>query len=351
VTRVERPESRSAAARVGLKYVTDGLRGITRRRVGTGWAYYTPGGERITARDARERINRLAIPPAWTDVWICPRDNGHIQAVGTDAAGRRQYLYHDQWRLKRDAEKFDRVLRLARRLPCMRQAIAEDLSRPGLGRERVLAAALRMLDLAVFRVGSERYEDSFGLATLRVEHVRVRRGRVFIDYLAKGGIQHSVVLEDPALHRVIVALCRGRAPSEDLLVYRCPDGLRDVRSDDVNARIKELAGEEFTAKDIRTWSATVLAATSLAATVAAAGPPTSLRKRQRAVTAAMREVAEHLGNTPAVARRSYVDPRVIERFEQGVTVCDALMRAGGDLSDAAVRDTMERAVLEMLSQA
>lgn len=336
--------------------------GLGRRRRGRSFSYHGPDGTTITDPAVIDRIRALAIPPAWDDVWICPRPNGHIQAVGTDAAGRRQYRYHDEWRVQRDLEKHDRVLRLAPKLPRMRRAVAADLELPGLRRERVLAAALRMLDLAVFRVGGERYapageeavdEGSFGLATLRVEHVRPRGGVVLVEYPGKGGVRHSVVLDDPALHRVLVALRRGRAPCDELLGYRAADGWHDVRSDDVNARIKELLGEEFTAKDLRTWSATVLAATSLAAAWAGGGPRgPGKRARQRAVVAAMREVAEHLGNTPAVARRSYVDPRVIECFDRGVTVCGALRRVGSaDLSDQAARDTMERAVFRMLRAA
>jgi len=332
--------------------------GYTRRRRGRSFGYQDADGNPIAHPVMIDRIKALAIPPAWTDVWICPQPNGHIQAVGTDAAGRRQYRYHDQWRVLRDSLKYDRVLRLAARLPRFRRAVAADLARPGLGRERVLAAALRMLDLAVFRIGNDEYapqgeddEGTFGLTTLRCEHVRVRRGVVSIEYAGKGGIQHSVVLSDPDLHRLAIALRRGRQPADELLGYRTPQGWRDLRADEVNARIKELAGDEFTAKDLRTWGATVLAAVSLAG-ACAAGMPASRRARQRAVTAAMREVAEYLGNTPTVARKSYVDPRVIECFEQGTTVLAALRRAGsGDLSDGAVRERMERAVLRMLREA
>ena len=341
-----------------LRRVDVSTPGFTRRRRGRGFGYHAADGNPITDPEVVDRIRALAIPPAWTDVWICPRPNGHIQAVGTDAAGRRQYLYHDQWRVLRDGLKYDRVLRLATRLPRLRRAVAADLARPGLGRERVLAAALRMLDLAVFRTGNDEYapqgddeEGTFGLTTLRCSHVRVRRGVVSVAYTGKGGIEHSVVLTDPDLHRIVIALRRGRSPEAELLGYRTPEGWRDVRAYDLNARIKELAGDEFTAKDLRTWSATVLAAVSLAA-ACASGMPSSRRARQRAVVAAMREVAEHLGNTPTVARKSYVDPRVIECFERGITVPLAQQRAGpGDLADAVVRERLERAVLRMLRAA
>jgi len=343
-----------------LRRVDPARAGLTRRRRGRGFSYHLPDGAAVDDPLVVDRIRALAIPPAWTEVWISPAPNGHIQAVGTDAAGRRQYRYHDEWRIARDAEKHDRVLRLATRLPRFREAVERDLTGGGLTRGRVLAGALRMLDLAVFRVGSDQYapnggddEGSFGLATLRVDHARVRRGVVLVDYLAKGGAQHSVTLHDPDLHRLVVSLRRGRSPDADLLGYRTPGGWHDVTAEDINARIKELAGDEFTAKDLRTWSATVLAAVSLASVAMSGGGlvPTSQRARRRAVVAAMGEVAEHLGNTPAVARRSYVDPRVIDRFDEGTTVCAALRRAGsGDLSDTAVREVMERAVRRMLTR-
>ncbi len=344
-----------------LRRVDPAKTGLTRRRRGRGFSYHGPDGAIIADPLVVDRIRALAIPPAWTDVWICPVPNGHIQAVGTDDAGRRQYRYHDAWRVARDAEKHDRVLRLAKRLPRMRAAVADDLAGSGLGRARVLAGALRMLDLAVFRVGGDEYapdgddeDGSFGLATLRVEHVRVRRGGVLVDYVGKGGARHSVVLHDEQLHRLVVALRRGRPPEADLLAYRdraAATGWHDVRAEDVNAHVKELVGDEFTAKDLRTWSATVLAAVSLASVALAGGGrvPSSRRVRTRAVVAAMEEVAEHLGNTPAVARKAYVDRRVIDLFDEGTTVCAALRRAGsGDLSDTAVRDTMERAVARLL---
>jgi DNA topoisomerase I len=339
-----------------LRRVDPARPGLLRRRRGRGFSFHTPDGAAVRDRATVERIRALAIPPAWTDVWICAVPNGHIQAVGTDAAGRRQYRYHDQWRIARDADKHDRALRLAGRLPRLRAAVAADLVLPGLGRERVLAGALRILDLAVLRAGGDEYapdgsrvvgdgEGSFGLATLRVDHVRLRRGQVIVEFPGKGGIEQSVTLHDPDLHRLVVALRRGRAPEEDLLAWRVDDGWHDVTSDDVNARVKELAGEEFTAKDLRTWSATVLAAVALAD-----GPvPTSRRGRHRAVLAALDEVAEHLGNTRAVARTSYVDPRVVECFERGSTVAAAVRRAGStDLSDPDTRAALERAVRRML---
>lgn len=330
----------------------------------------------MTDPEALDRIRALAIPPAWREVWICPLPRGHIQAVGTDAAGRRQYRYHDAWRASRDAAKFARVARLGTRLPAVRAEIARRLDAPGLGRERVMAAALRMLDLGVFRVGGEEYAEggsaaaaaaadgTFGLATLRREHVRLDRGRIVFDYPAKGGIRRVVNIDDDLVRKVVGGLLRRRGGGEDLLAYRLPRSAgcpgasvppagrwHDVRAEDVNAALKELAGEDFTAKDLRTWNAGVLAAVALAARTGEDGrPPSSERKRRRAVAEVMREVAEELGNTPAVARRSYVDPLLVERFERGETVLSTLRRVGSEnLSDETVRCVVEQAVLQLLA--
>jgi DNA topoisomerase IB len=275
--------------------------------------------------------------------------------VGTDDAGRRQYRYHDEWRRRRDADKHDRVLRLGRRLPAVRAQIRAQLEGRGLGCDRVLAAALRMLDIGVFRVGGEEYapgpgedEGSFGLATVRREHVLLRRGDIELCYPAKGGIERAITLRDPALYVVVRALLRRQGGGEDLLAYRTSHGWRDVCAEDINARLKELAGAEFSAKDLRTWNATVLAAVALAAG-AAGGVPTSQRGRARAINTALDEVAEHLGNTRAVARASYVDPRVLEHYVQGRTILAAVRRAGTtDLTDGDVRTRLERALLRLL---
>ncbi len=338
-----------------LKRVDPSGPGIRRRRRGRGFSYTDPRGELVTDPETLDRIRSLAVPPAWREVWICPLPRGHIQAVGTDDAGRRQYRYHDEWRRARDAEKHDRVLRLGARMPKVRAVVAEQIAGRGLTRERVLAAAVRMLDIGVFRVGGEEYapgengeDGSFGLATVRREHVRLQRGAVVFNYPAKGGAERAFALRDPDLHAVVCALLRRHGGGEELLAYRVGRDWRDVRAEDVNARVKELAGDEFTAKDLRTWGATVLAAVALAE-AAADGVPGTKRARARAVNAALDEVAEYLGNTRAVARSSYVDPRVVERFEDGRTVLPALRRAGsGDLSDEKVRDTVERAVLRLL---
>lgn len=329
--------------------------GYTRRRRGRGFSYHDEDGAVITDPATVARIRALAVPPAWRDVWICALPGGHIQAVGTDAAGRRQYRYHDEWRRRRDAAKHDRVLRLGRRLPVVRAQIREQLDDRGLSCDRVLAAALRMLDIGAFRIGGDEYapgpeadEGSFGLATVRREHVRLRRDSIELRYPAKGGIDQVITLQDPALHAVVRALLRRRGGGEDLLAYRTKQGWHDVCAADVNARLKELAGTEFSAKDLRTWNATLLAAVVLAEG-AARGVPSSQRSRARAINAALDAVAEHLGNTRAVARASYVDPRVLEHYVEGRTVLAAVRRAGTfDLVDEQVRTRLERALLRLL---
>jgi DNA topoisomerase IB len=329
--------------------------GYSRRRRGRGFSYHDEDGCLITDPDTVARIRALAVPPAWRDVWICALPEGHIQAVGTDDAGRRQYLYHDEWRRRRDAAKYDRVLRLGRRLPTVRAQISEQLGGRGLGGDRVLAAALRMLDVGALRVGGDEYapgpgddEGSFGLATVRREHVRLRRGAIELRYPGKGGANLAITLPDPALHAVVRALLRRNGGGEDLLAYRTRHGWHDVCAEDINTRLKELAGNEFSAKDLRTWNATVLAAVALAQG-AAGGVPTSKRAVARAINTALDEVAEHLGNTRAVARASYVDPRVLEHYAEGRTILAAVRRAGTyDLIDEDVRARLERALLRLL---
>ncbi|MDN5750456.1 MAG: DNA topoisomerase IB [Pseudonocardia sp.] len=330
--------------------------GLSRRRRGRGFGYLDEHGETVADPERLARCKALVIPPAWHDVWISPDPAAHIQAVGTDDAGRRQYRYHDEWKRHRAAAKYDRVLALGRRMPRVREEVGRRLAGTGLGRDRVLAGAVRMLDVGVFRAGGEEYapdggddEGTFGLATLRREHVRLRRGNVEVNYLAKGAIERSVALCDPALHRFVGGLLRRRGGGEDLLAYRVGRNWHDVRAEDLNAGVKELVGEDYTCKDLRTWNATVLAAVTLAG-AAADGTPASERARRRMVKAAVTTVAEHLGNTPTVTRSSYVDPRVVERFAENATVLPALRRAGSfDPADDAGRAVVERAVVRLLS--
>lgn len=300
--------------------------GIARKRRGKGFAYYQPDGTPLSDPETLQRIKDLVIPPAWKKVWISPHANGHIQAVGIDAAGRRQYLYHTAWQQERAEEKFDRVLELSTRLPVWRAQIAKDLARQGLTRRRVLALALRLLDRGYFRAGGEQYaeeHESYGLSTLLCEHVVVRRNAVEFDFPAKSGVRRTVEIEDPEVVRAVRALMRRPNRTERLLVCRNASGWLDVRADDLNARFKELVGEEYTVKDLRTWHGTVLAA----AAFADADPAVSQRVAKRVESAVMKEVAEELGNTPAVARGSYVDPRVVTGYEQGLTIAAAVRRA------------------------
>lgn len=300
--------------------------GIARKRRGKGFSYYRPDGKVLSDPETLQRIKDLVIPPAWKKVWISPYSNGHIQAVGVDAAGRRQYLYHSAWQQERAEEKFDRVLELSTRLPAWRTEIAKDLTRKGLTRKRVLALALRLLDRGYFRAGGEQYaeeNESYGLSTLLCEHVVVRRDAVEFDFPAKSGVRRTVEIEDPEVVRAVRALMRRPNRSERLLVCRTASGWLDVRAADLNDRFKELVGDEYTVKDLRTWHGTVLAAAAFADADAAV----SRRVAKRVESAVMKEVAEELGNTPAVARGSYVDPRVVTGYEQGLTIGAAAHRA------------------------
>ncbi|NUW42346.1 DNA topoisomerase IB [Nonomuraea rhodomycinica] len=348
--------------------------GIVRRRRGRGFSYHHADGGPVDA-GTLARIKALAIPPAWTDVWICASPNGHLQAVGTDSAGRLQYRYHDLWREQQDRIKFDRVLELADRLPGFRKAVDEGLHGRGLTRERVLAAAARMLDVGFFRVGGESY-DTYGLATLRMEHVACARGTITCSYPAKGDIQREVAIADSDVCSVIRALKR-RHPEGELLRYRQGGRWVDVRSDDINDYLRETIGDDFTAKDFRTWHATVLAAVGLAVSTHAGEGPGGTGKatgksgkatgksgkavgkpgkgpgrtaRKRAVARVMREVSEYLGNTPTVARESYVDPRVVEAYERGRTIAPVLTELGAeaDFGQLATHGAVERAVIDLI---
>ncbi|GII01498.1 DNA topoisomerase IB [Planobispora takensis] len=318
--------------------------GILRRRRGRGFSYHYADGRQVRDRRTLNRIKALALPPAWTDVWICRTRDGHIQAVGTDSAGRRQYRYHDVWRQEQDRVKFDRVLEMAERLPKFRERVAEHLEQPGLTRERVLAAAARMLDVGFFRVGGESYE-SFGLATLRMEHVTCSRGRVTCSYPAKGGKHREVEIIDTDVCKVITSLHRAGEEGE-LLRYENGPGWTDVRSDDINAYLRETFEFEVSAKDFRTWHGTVLAAVGLAVSARMR----SKRGRDKAVARVMSEVAGYLGNTPAVARASYVDPRVVAAYNGGRTIARALTELGAEagFGQLATRSGVERAVVSLL---
>jgi DNA topoisomerase IB len=325
--------------------------GIRRVRRGRGFSYVDSDGKRVTDPETLDRIKALVIPPAWTDVWICSVPHGHIQATGTDAAGRRQYLYHAKWRVARDREKHERMTRFARKLPKARAKMRADLQRPDPDKRRVLAGAARLLDLGFFRIGSEEYANangSFGLATLLREDVTVSRdGSVAFDYVAKGGIRRELSLDEPELHKLIATLKRRRDPHPELLAYRADDGWHDVKSSDINEYVAEIMGEDFTAKDFRTWHATVLCAVGLAVS---ADAPTSEAARKRAVAWAVRETADKLGNTPSVCRSSYIDPRIVDRYNDGRTIRNALDRLGEASApgELATLGPVEDAVLRLI---
>ncbi|MEX0990091.1 MAG: DNA topoisomerase IB [Actinomycetota bacterium] len=324
--------------------------GITRRRRGRGFEYLGPDGATIRDDRTLHRIRSLAVPPAWADVWICADPRGHLQATGVDNAGRRQYRYHDDWRTRRDAEKFDRMLRFAESLPDLRTTVTTHLRRTRPDRERVLACAVRMLDRGLFRIGSEVYaaqNETFGLATIRRDHVQVRGTSVSFDYTAKGGLRRTQSIEDPPTARVLASLKRRRGGGEELLAYRDARTWIDVRSEDINAYLKDHACPDCTAKDFRTWHATVLGAVAVASDATGAHSPSA---RKRVVSAAVKTVATSLGNTPTVARDSYIDPRVFDRFRSGWTIAPSLELPGDALPGAALQLELERAVIDLLEE-
>ncbi|WP_399934940.1 DNA topoisomerase IB [Streptomyces kanamyceticus] len=324
--------------------------GYRRLRHGRGFRYLDSQGQPVRDPVELTRIRELVIPPAWRDVWICARANGHLQAVGTDAAGRRQYLYHAQFRAEQEQAKHEHILDIAEVLPDVREAVERHLSDRGLTRQRVLATAVRLLDLGFFRIGSDRYTElnnSYGLTTLLRQHSRCHAGGVLFTYNGKHGKEIVQTVADPAACRTLQALLRRRGGGDRLLAYWERRAWHEVSGEDVNAYLKELAGLDISAKDFRTWHATVMAAVALAVSQAAARSETA---RRRAIARAAREVAEYLGNTPAVCRASYINPRVIELYEEGVTVADALPRLGdeGSYGIPATQGPVERAVLRML---
>jgi DNA topoisomerase-1 len=326
--------------------------GITRRRRGRGFEFLDDAGRRVEEPEVLVRINELAIPPAWQEVWICPYPHGHIQATGIDAAGRKQYRYHDHWRERRDQEKFDEMLAFAEALPRLRRRALELLRTEGMGRERILACAVRLLDRGFFRIGSEGYaedNETYGLATIRKEHVTLRGDLMVFDYAAKGNKRRVQQLEDPDIIGIVRSLKRRRGGGDELLAHKRGRRWVDVKSADVNAYVKEATGGGFSAKDFRTWNATVLAAVALAVS----GPAASASKtaRKRAQKRAVDEVARYLGNTPAVCRASYIDPRVFDRFDGGLTIgglLPELMDEDGGWPE--FQPTVEEGVLELLAE-
>jgi DNA topoisomerase IB len=328
--------------------------GITRRRRGKGFEYLDEDtGERIEDEDVVTRIKALAIPPAWEEVWICADPLGHIQATGLDDRGRKQYRYHDLWRERRDRQKFDEMVGFAESLPKLRDQVDRDLRRRRISRERVLACAVRLLDRGFFRIGSEDYaeeNETYGLATMRKRHVSVDGSTLVFDYEAKGGKRRVQTIVDAKVSRLVKALRERSGGGHELLAYRNGEGWRDIRSTEINDYIKAVIGEDHSAKDFRTWNATVLAAVVLAASARERDMITK-GGRNRAKRDAVKQVSHYLGNTPAVCRASYIDPRVFDRFDGGLTVGGVFDRLPDDPADwPEIQRPIEEAVLDLIDR-
>ena len=337
-------DSIGTAHAAGLRWVDDSGPGL--RRLGRPGAFRYVDADGRTVDDAAtlQRIRDAAIPPAWTDVWICPRADGHIQATGRDARRRKQYRYHARWREVRDEQKFTRMLDFGRALPRIRARVAEHLGRNGLGRERVLAAVVRLLDVTYIRVGNDEYakeNGSFGLTTLRRDHVDVRGSRIRFRFKGKAGVRHEVALEDRRLARIL-ARCQD-LPGEELFEWRDDDDvLHPITADDVNDYLREISGGDFTSKDFRTWAGTVLAWSALREL----GPATSKTEAKRQLVAVIKDVSGRLRNTPAVCRRCYIHPDVLSGYSDGSLV--GLRVVSRPSSAAASLSGEERAVLRFL---
>lgn len=339
----------AAAKAAGLRYVNDDDPGIARVKSGPAFVYRDTAGRRITDPVTLGRIKRLAIPPAWTDVWICPRPDGHIQATGRDARRRKQYRYHTDWRAVRDETKYERMIAFGRALPRIRRRVARDLRQRGLGKAKVLATMVRLLETTLVRVGNEEYartNGSVGLSTMQDRHVDVRRGRLEFAFKGKSGVRHQITLHDPHVARIVRRV--QDLPGQELFQYLDDDGKQqDVKSEDVNAYLRDVAGAEFSAKDFRTWAGTVLAAVALRQ-FERFDTKTQAKKN---LVAAIERVAERLGNTPSVCRKCYIHPVILDSYLDGATVEilrqkteDALAHGLPSLSGA------EGAVLAFLQQ-
>jgi DNA topoisomerase I len=341
------PPPEKSAAEAGLRYVSDSSPGIRRKRSGTGFTYVGTDGKRITDQKTLERIRKLAIPPAYTDVWICPSPDGHIQATGRDARGRKQYRYHPKWREVRDETKFGRMVAFSEVLPKLRARVEADLGRPGLPREKVLATVVRLLECTNIRVGNDEYaraNGSYGLTTLRDKHVEVSGGNLRFSFKGKSGKTHAVELSDRRLAR-IVQRCRD-VPGEELFQYLDDEGKRQtIDSGDVNDYLREISGQEFTAKDFRTWAGTMLAVTALREV----GPMATEREAKSAIVKAVDRVAEQLNNTRAVCRKYYIHPTVFETYLAGTMLAGLGNGAGAAAAAGMALTADEKALVRLLS--
>ncbi|EHM01497.1 hypothetical protein HMPREF9946_02011, partial [Acetobacteraceae bacterium AT-5844] len=343
---VERPPlpARAEAEGVpGLRYVSDDAPGITRRRSGKGFSYRDAKGAPVRDKAVLARIRKLAIPPAWREVWICPRANGHIQATGRDARGRKQYRYHPDWRLARDATKYEHIMEFARTLPALRQRIAADMGLPGLGRQKVLATVVHLLDTTLIRIGNEDYAQankSYGLTTLRNRHVAVHGGELRFNFKGKSGKEWNLRLRDRRVAKVVRA-CQ-ELPGQELFQYIDEDGERQsVSSADVNDYLREVSGQDITAKDFRTWAGTVLAAMALSE-FEKFDSATAAKKN---VKAAIERTATRLGNTPAICRKCYVHPEVLGSYLQGELLLQVKQEVEAELREELPRLKPEEAAV------
>ncbi|WP_437992717.1 DNA topoisomerase IB [Sorangium sp. So ce145] len=326
------PSPVESAESAGLRYVNDGEPGISRRGAGKGFRYIDVGGRPVKDEATLARIRRLAIPPAWTEVWICRSERGHIQATGRDARGRKQYRYHPRWREVRDETKYDRMLAFGAALPAIRAASERDLALPGLPREKVLAAVVRLLDETSIRIGNDEYardNDSYGLTTLHDEHVEIEGSLIRFQFRGKGGKEHAMTVRDRRLAR-IVKRCQD-VPGHELFQYIDGEGRRQrIHSNDVNEYLRSVAGHDFTAKDFRTWTGTVLCASFFCEMEIAS----SVRQVKKRVAQVIDRVSAHLGNTRAVCQRCYVHPAVIRAYTEGAL--QSLIDAEEAVADGAL---------------
>ena len=338
----------AAAKSAGLRYVNDDEPGITRVAAGKSFHYKNDHGRLVTDSETLGRIKRLAIPPAWTEVWISPRPDGHIQATGRDARGRKQYRYHPHWRATRDESKYERMIAFGKALPRIRARVARDLRRPGLGRNKVLAAMIRLLEATLVRVGNEEYvraNGSVGLSTMQDRHVKVAQGRLRFSFKGKSGRHHRIELHEPRLANIVRKV--QDLPGQELFQYVDDAGqVHDIKSDDVNAYLREIAGEDFSAKDFRTWAGTVLAALALQQFEKF----TTRAEAKKNLVAAIERVAERLGNTPAVCRKCYIHPVVLDSYLDGATVEVIRHQAEDKLQRLEELSGAEGAVLAFLHQ-
>jgi len=337
------------AREAGLRYSSDSKPGISRRRRGRGFEYDFADGRRVKDKLTLKRIRSLVIPPAWTRVWICPDENGHIQATGRDARGRKQYRYHPDWREQRDENKFDRITAFARVLPRIRRRTKRDLARRGMPREKVLATVVRLLETTLIRVGNDEYareNDSYGLTTMRNHHAKVNGTQVCFTFRGKSAKKHEISLRDPQLAR-IVRRCQ-HIPGQELFAYEDEDGQpRRVTSQDVNDYLRAIAGEEFTAKDFRTWAGTVLAAIALREF----GAIHHQRQARKNIVTAIDAVARMLGNTPSVCRKCYVHPEVLNSYMAGETIATIRQRAASKMDRSLSQlKPAEAAVLVLIQE-